>query len=109
MARGRKSKSVPFNIGVIVEIAKSNPYFQQLSSDPKLRKNLQTAVASGRRAYGRVASNGSLIDPRGLLEDKKLHSDMGRALGAARDATITLTRAQRKRTRRRITAGRVLI
>lgn len=108
MARGRKSKAVPFNIGVIVEVARSNPYVQQLANDAKLRKNLQTAVNSGRRAYGRM-SNGKVIDPRSLLEDKRLHSDVGRALASARDATITLTHAQRKRRRRGLTVGRVLI
>jgi hypothetical protein len=109
MALGKKSKAAPFNINVIFEAAKSNPYVQQLANDAKLRKNLQTAVASGRRAYGRVSSNGTLIDPRSLLEDKRLHSDVGRALGAARDATITMTHAQRKRRRRGLTVGRVLI
>ena len=109
MARGKKSKAVPFNVGVIIEVAKQNPYVQQLANDPKLRKNLQTALASGRSAYGRV-SNGRVIHPRSLLEDKRLHSDVGRALEAARDATITLTHAQeRKRRRRRITVGRVVI
>jgi hypothetical protein len=109
MARGRKSKAVPFNINVIFEAAKSNPYVQQLANDAKLRKNLHTAIASGRKAYGRVSSNGNLIDPRYLLEDKRLHSDVGRALASARDATITLTHTQRKKRRRGLTVGRVLI
>ena len=108
MARRKQSKAVPFNVNVIFEAAKSNPYVQQLANDPKLRKNLQTAVASGRRAYGRV-SNGHVIDPRSLLEDKRLHTDVGKALGAARDATLTLTKKQRKRARKGLTFGRVLI
>jgi hypothetical protein len=106
MARGKKSKAVPFNVGDIANLAKSNPYFRQLSSDPKLRKNVQTAVSSGKRAYGRL-SNGK-VPARALLEDKKLHSEVGKAFGAARDATLTLTKAQRKRTRKGLTFGRVL-
>ena len=106
MARGKK-KVVPFNVGDIATIAKSNPYIRQLSSDPKLRKNVQTAVTSGKRAYGRV-SNGK-VPARALLEDKRLHTEVGKALGAARDATLTLTKSQRKRARRGLTFGRVLI
>jgi hypothetical protein len=107
MARGKKSKAVPFNVADIANLAKSNPYFRQLSSDPKLRKNVQTAVSSGKRAYGRVA-NGK-VPARALLEDRKLHGEVGRALGAARDATLTLTKAQRKRAGKGLTFGRVLI
>jgi hypothetical protein len=106
MAR-KKSKAVPFNANDIANLAKSNPYIQQLTSDPKLRKNLQTALSSGKRAYGRL-SNGK-VPARALLEDKRLHSDVGRALGAARDATITLTKTQRRRARKGLTFGRVLV
>lgn len=107
MARGKKSKGLPFNVGDITDIAKSNPYVKQLTSDPKLRKNVQTAVASGKRAYGRV-SDGK-VPARALLEDKRLHSELGKALGAARDATITITKTQRKGARKGLTFGRVLI
>ena len=107
MARGKKSMAVPFNVADIVNIAKSNPYVRQLSSDPKLRKNVQTAITSGKRAYGRL-SNGK-VPARALLEDKRLHADVGRTLGAARDATLTLTKTQRKRARKGLTFGRVLI
>lgn len=107
MARGKKSKAVPFNVNDIANMAKSNPYIQQITSDPKLRKNVQTAISSGRRAYGRV-SNGK-VPAKALLEDKRLHSDVGRALGAARDATITLTHSGRRRTRKGLTFGRVIV
>jgi hypothetical protein len=103
----KKSKAVPFSVNDIANLAKSNPYIQQLTSDPKLRKNLQTAISSGKRAYGRV-SNGK-VPARALLEDKRLHAEVGRALGAARDATITLTKTQRRRTRKGLTFGRVLV
>jgi len=97
MARGRKSKGVPLTPEDITNIAKNNPYVRQLLNDPKLRKNVSTAVASSKKAYGRL-SNGKM--PAGLLEDKKLHAEVGKALGASRDAAITLTHASRKRVRR---------
>jgi hypothetical protein len=103
-SKRKRSKAVPFNAADIANIAKSNPYVQRLIEDPKLRKNLTTAVNSSRSALARL-SNGK-VPARALLEDKKLHADIGRALGAARDATVTLSNAQRKRTRRGLTFGR---
>jgi hypothetical protein len=109
MAKRSKKKAVPFNpadLANVANIAKSNPFVQQLMNDAKLRKNVQTAVASGKKAYGRV-SNGK-VPARALLEDKKLHGDLGKALSAARDATITIT-AKRKRARKGLTFGRLLV
>jgi len=103
--RGKRSKAVPFNAADIANIAKSNPYIQRLIEDPKLRKNVSTAGDAGKSAYGRV--NNGKLQAQTLLEDKKLHGDLGRALGAARDATITLT--QSKRRRKGLTFGRVLV
>lgn len=110
MARSSKKKAVPFNpadLTNVANIAKTNPFVQQLANDPKLRKNVRTAVSSSKRAYGRLA-NGK-VPSRALLEDKKLHADVGRALSAARDATITITKTQRKRARKGLTFGRVLV
>ncbi len=110
MAKRSKKKSLPFNpadLTSIANIAKTNPFIQQLANDAKLRKNVRTAVASSKRAYGRV-SNGK-VPARALLEDKKLHSEVGRALTAARDATITISKTQRKRARKGLTFGRVLV
>lgn len=106
-SRRKKSKAVPISAADLANMAKSNPYINRLIEDPKLRKNVRTAVNSGKSAYGRV-SNGKM-PARGLLEDKKLHADLARALAAGRDATITLSRAQRKRARRSLTAGRALL
>lgn len=103
-SRRKRSRAVPFNAADIANIAKSNPYAQRLIDDPKLRKNVRTAISSSKRAYGRV-SNGK-VPARALLEDRKLHAEVGRALGAARDATITLSQSQRRRTRRGLTFGR---
>jgi hypothetical protein len=110
MAKRSKKKAVPFNpadLANVANIAKSNPFIAQLTSDAKLRKNVQTAVSSGKKAYSRV-SNGK-VPARALLEDKRLHGDLGRALSAARDATITITNTQRKRARKGLTFGRVLV
>jgi hypothetical protein len=107
MARGKKSKGVPVSAADITNIAKSNPYIQQLVNDPKLRKNVQTAVSSSKKAIGRV-SDGKM-PARALLEDKKLHAEIGKALGASRDAAIVLTRAGRKRTHRRRKATRRVV
>ncbi|HLY49186.1 MAG TPA: hypothetical protein VKR21_08320 [Solirubrobacteraceae bacterium] len=97
---------MPFNAAEIANIAKSNPYIQRLLEDPKLRKNVSTAVNASKSAYGRV--NNGKLQAQTLLEDRKLHSDLGRALGAARDATITLTQSKRRR-RKGLTFGRVLV
>ena len=104
MARRRKAGA--FNAADIAEIVQSNPYVQSVINDAKLRKNVSTAVRSGKRAYGRVSDGKS---PVALLEDKKLHAEMGRALGAARDATITLVRLQGRKTRRRLSPKRVVV
>jgi hypothetical protein len=98
MARSKKSKgAVPLTPEDIANLAKSNPYVQQVINDPKLRKNVRTAVSSGKTAYGRL-SNGKL--PAALLEDKKMHAELAKALGASRDAAITLTHASRRRARK---------
>lgn len=102
----RRKRSVPFSAADIAAIAKSNPYIERLIEDPKLRKNVTTAVNSSKSAYSRI--NNGKVDPQALLEDKKLHSDLGRALSAARDASITLIRTQRRR-RKGLTFGRVLL
>jgi hypothetical protein len=106
-SKRKRSRAVPFNAAEIANIAKSNPYVSRLLDDPKLRKNVSTAVNSSKSAYGRL-SNGK-VPAKALLEDRKLHADLGRALGAARDATITLSKAQRKRTRKGIGFGRKLM
>jgi len=105
-SRGKRSKAVPLNPADIANIAKSNPYIQRLIEDPKLRKNVATAINSSKSAYARL-SNGKM-PARVILEDKKLHQDVGRALGAARDVTIVLTQAPR-RSARRMSFGRKLL
>jgi hypothetical protein len=106
-SRRKRSRAVPFSAAEIVTIAKSNPYIERLIEDPKLRKNVSTAVNSTRAAYERL--NNGKVDPQKLLEDKKLHSELGRALGAARDVSIILVNTPRRRRRRRLTFGRALL
>jgi hypothetical protein len=105
-SRRKRSKAVPFNAADIVNIAKSNPYIERLIEDPKLRKNVTTALNSTKSAYERL--NNGRVHPQALLEDKKLHADLGKALTAARDATITLVGTQRRR-RRGLRFGRLLM
>jgi hypothetical protein len=106
-SKRKRSKAVPFSAAEIVTIAKSNPYIERLIEDPKLRKNVSTALASSKAAYERL-NNGS-VHPQKLLEDKKLHAELGRALGAARDVSIILVNTPRRRRRRRLTFGRAVL
>ena len=104
-SRRKRSKALPMSASDIANIAKSNPYIQRIIEDPKLRKNVTTALNSSKSAYERL-TNGK-VPARALLEDKKLHADLGRALGAARDVTITMTAA--RGTRKGLTFGRKLL
>jgi hypothetical protein len=108
MASRRKgTKAVPFNATDIANFARSNPYIQQLVNDPKLRKQVQTAIRSSKSAYSRL--NHGKVSARGVLEDKKLHQDLGRALGATRDVTIIVVNTKRKRARKRMSFGRTIL
>ena len=106
MAR-RKSKAVPFNAADVANMARSNPYLARLIEDAKLRNNVRQAVDSSKRVYERL-SNGK-TSPRQLLEDKKVQSDVRKALESIRDATIILTDAPRRRTRKGLTFGRTML
>jgi|SRR5258707_11076716 hypothetical protein len=106
MAR-RKKSSLPMNATDVANIAKSNPYIQQILNDAKLRKSVQTAVTSYKKAYGRVA-NGK-VNPQKLLEDKKLHADVARGLGASRDAAIIVVNVSRKPRRGRKRTSKVMV
>lgn len=106
-SKRKRSGPLPFSAADVAELARSNPYIEQLIEDPNLRKNVSAAINSGKSAYGRL-SNGN-VNPQALLEDRKLHAELGRALGAARDATIVLVNAPNRRRRSGLTFGRVLI
>lgn len=106
-SKRKRSRAASLNPAEIAHLARSNPYIQRLIEDPKLRKQVRTALNSSKSAYARL-SNGK-VPAKALLEDRKLHADLGRALGAAREVTITMTNVQRKRTRRRLTFGRTVM
>ena len=83
-SRGKKVKAaVPFSPADVAHIAKSNPYIQRLIEDADLRENVQKAIESSKKAYGRL-SNGK-APHKALLEDKKLQKDLQEALDAIRD------------------------
>jgi hypothetical protein len=103
--RSSRSGPLPFSATDIANLARSNPYIERLIEDPDFRRYVSTAVDSGKRAYGRL-SNGK-VDPQTLLQDRKLHAEIGHALEAARDATIVLIAPRRRR--RGLTFGRVVM
>ena len=103
-SRRKRSWALSLNATDIANIARSNPYVQRFIDDPKLRKQVKTAYSSGKNAYGRVA-NGK-VHAKSLLEDRKMHSELGKALGAARDVTIIMTESGRRRSRKGLTFGR---
>ena len=107
MARRRKSKAVPFNAADVANMAKSNPYLTRLIEDAKLRNNLRQAADSSRRVYDRLSSGKT--SPKQLLEDKKVQADVRKTLESIRDATIMLTDAPRRQTRKGLTFGRTLL
>jgi hypothetical protein len=107
MARGRKSKAVPFNAADVANMAKSNPYLTRLIEDAKLRNNLRQAADSSRRVYDRLSSGKT--SPKQLLEDKKVQADVRKTLESIRDATIMLTDAPRRQSRKGLTFGRTML
>jgi hypothetical protein len=107
MARGKKSKAVPFNAADVANIAKSNPYIQRLIDDARLRDNVQKAIESGKSAYGRL-SNGK-APHKALMEDKKLQNDLRDTLEAVRDAGMALSEAPKRRAKKARGFGRRVV
>jgi len=79
--------------------ARSNQYLQRLIEDEQLRASLLSAYESARGAYARM-SNGKPAG-RTLLEDDKLHKQLGQAVSALRDASSSLREPPSRRRRRR--------
>jgi hypothetical protein len=104
----KAAKAVPFNAADISNITKANPYIQRLIEDAELRDNVRTAIDSGKSAYGRL-SNGK-APARALMENKKLQNDLRDAYEAAREATLALTDAPKKRAKKKgLSFGRKLL
>ena len=99
--------AIPFSAVDVANAAKSNPYIRRLIEDEKLRDNVRQAYDSSRSAYGRLA-NGKTT-PEGMMKDKKLQRDVREALESMRDASIALTDAPKRRARKGMRAGRVLL
>ena len=78
--------------------ARSNQYLQRLIEDEQLRGSLLSAYEAARGAYARM-SNGKPAG-RALLEDDKLHKQLGQAVNALRDAGSSLRETPSRRRRR---------
>ena len=111
MKRRSKAKAakaaIPFDASDVAKVAKANPYVRRVVEDKKLRQNFRTAVASSKSAYGRLSSGKTT--PERLMKDKKLQGDMREALEAVRDVSIALTDAPKRRARKGLRVGRVLM
>jgi uncharacterized protein (UPF0147 family) len=104
-SRSKKLKSaVPFSPA---DVAKATPYIQRIAQDATLRANVQKAVESSKRAYGRLTNGKG--PAKSLIEDKKLQRDIRQAYEAAREASIALSAAPRKRARKGLRLGRKLL
>ncbi|HWF73240.1 MAG TPA: hypothetical protein VG186_07845 [Solirubrobacteraceae bacterium] len=99
--------AVPFNAAEVASIATANPYIQRLIEDAALRDSVKTALDASRSAYTRL-SNGK-APAKVLLDDKKLHHDLRTAIDAIRDATAALTDEKKKRGRKGLGAGRIVL
>jgi hypothetical protein len=71
-----------------VSTAGNNPYLRRLIEDEDLRNSVRDAVDAARDAYGRLSSNGSVIDT--AIDDKKVHKDLKAAAENLRDASSRL-------------------
>ncbi len=103
----KAAKAVALNAADVASIAKSNPYIQRLIDDASLRENVQKAIESGRSAYGRL-SNGK-APHKAIIEDKKLQKDLRTVVEAVREASVSLTDAPKKRSRKGLGLGRKLL
>ncbi|MDX6580872.1 MAG: hypothetical protein QOI10_56 [Solirubrobacterales bacterium] len=77
----------------VVGSAADNEYLRRLMEDEELRDSVRDAFEAARDAYGRLSSNGSVIDT--AIDDKKLHRDVKEAAENLREATNRL-RGQEK-------------
>src|ERR1043166_5671973 len=83
--------------GKAAQSARSNPYVQRLIEDEDLRQNIVQAFESARDAYSRL-SNGKSPTSQ-IFDDKKLQKHIREAAWRARDASVALHEAPRKRKR----------
>jgi hypothetical protein len=101
------ASAVSFNPADVASIATANPYIQRLIEDAQLRDSVKTALDATKSAYTRL-SNGK-APAKVLLDDKKLHHDLRTAIDAIRDATAALSDEKKKRGRKGLTVGRIVV
>ena len=100
----KAAKAVPFNAADLSNITKANPYIQRLIEDADLRDNVRKVIDSTKSAYARL-SNGK-APARALLENKKLQNDLRDAYEAAREVSVALGEAPKKKARKGLSFGR---
>ena len=81
--------------GKAAQQARSNPYVQRLIEDEDLRQNIVQAFESARDAYSRLSNGKSPTNQ--IFDDKKLQKHIRNAASNARDASVALHEAPRKR------------
>jgi hypothetical protein len=79
----------------VVGSAADNEYLRRLMEDEELRDSVRDAFEAARDAYGRLSSNGSVIDT--AIDDKKLHRDVKEAAENLREATHRLRGQEKER------------
>jgi hypothetical protein len=85
-SKGNRARSA---VGTVTD----NDYVKRLIEDEDLRNSVRDAFEAARDAYGRLSSNGSVIDA--AIDDKKVHKDIKEAAENLRDASNRL-RGQEK-------------
>ena len=91
MAKSTKAKRARDVVGS----AADNQYLRRLMEDEDLRDSVRDAFEAARDAYGRLSSNGSVIDT--AIDDKKLHKDLKETAESLRDASNRLRGQEKKR------------
>jgi len=87
-------------------IANAGRYLKRASREPGVRDQAKIALQSVQSAYRRIER--AKAPREALLNDKKVHRDLRRALAASRDAAAALTAPPRMRTRDAIGVGAVV-
>jgi hypothetical protein len=75
--------------------ARANPYLRKVAEDEDLRQNIYDAYDSVRKAYGRLSNGKS--PTKQIFDDKKLQKEIKNAASKARDASVALHEAPKKK------------
>jgi hypothetical protein len=74
----------------------SHPYVRRLMEDEELRANIKSAFEAAKDAYSRM--NNGKGPGTALMDDRKLHDDLGQAAEALRDASQQIRGKRKRRT-----------